>query len=325
MQTIDSLSDRTTVFKNPFRKVWVDSARMIATLPATPSVFSSRPSRVRFYAESSDLINWNPTNPASAFWTGPDEKDPAYAGGGGALPELYNLDAVAYESVMVGLFSWWNPGPAYDSSYGPGPDLVELGVGFSRDGFNWVRPTRGGGPNAFIPASNTAGTWNAFNTQSAVGRFLVVGDELWFYFSGRTLRKPSSGIGSTGLAVLRRDGFYSMDAGSTEGVLTTRTVRFSGDHLFVNVQDPQGTLRAEITDANGNVIAPFTKQNSLALSVDKTLQEVTWNGVSDLSSVANQLVKVRFYLTNGEFYSFCVSADASGASHGYVAAGGPGF
>jgi hypothetical protein len=324
MQTIDSLSDRTTVFKNPFRKVWVDSARMIATLPPTPSVFSSRPSRLRYYAESSDLINWNPTNPASAFWTGPDEKDPPYAGQGGALPELYNLDAVAYESVMVGLFSWFNPGPAF-GAYGPGPDLVELGVGFSRDGFHWVRPTRGGGPNAFIPATNTDGTWNAYNTQSAGGGFLVVGDELWFYFSGRTMRKPASGIGSTGLAVLRRDGFYSMDAGSAEGVLTTRTVRFSGAHLFVNVQDPQGRLQVEITDANGNVIAPFTRQNSVVLSVDKTLQEVTWNGVSDLSSLANQPVKVRFYLTNGELYSFWVSADASGASHGYVAAGGPGF
>jgi Concanavalin A-like lectin/glucanases superfamily/Chitobiase/beta-hexosaminidase C-terminal domain/Viral BACON domain len=325
VQTIDSLSDRTTVFRNPFRNVWVDSARMIAALPPTGSILSSRPSRLRFYSETSDFNTWNPANPSSAFWTGPDEKDPAYSGAGGALPELYNLDAVAYESVMVGLFSWWNPGPAYDSSYGPGPDLVELGVGFSRDGFNWARPTRGGGSNAFIPATNAAGTWNAFNTQSAGGGFLVVGDELWFYFSGRTLRKPSSGIGSTGLAVLRRDGFYSMDAGSTEGVLTTRTVRFSGDHLFVNVQDPQGSLQVEITDANGNVIAPFTRQNSVPLSVDKTLQEVTWNGVSDLSSVANQPVKVRFYLTNGELYSFWVSADASGASHGYVAAGGPGF
>jgi Concanavalin A-like lectin/glucanases superfamily/Chitobiase/beta-hexosaminidase C-terminal domain/Viral BACON domain len=325
VQTIDSLSDRTTVFRNPFRKVWVDSARMIASLPPTGSILASRPSRLRFYSETSDFNTWNPANPSSAFWTGPDEKDPPYSGAGGALPELYNLDAVAYESVMVGLFSWWNPGPAYDSSYGPGPDLVELGVGFSRDGFSWVRPTRGGGSNAFIPATNAAGTWNAFNTQSAGGGFLVVGDELWFYFSGRTLRKPSSGIGSTGLATLRRDGFYSMDAGSTEGVLTTRPIRFSSDHLFVNVQDPQGSLQAEITDASGNVIAPFTRQNSVALSVDKTLQEVTWNGVSDLSSIANQPVKVRFYLTNGALYSFWVSADASGASHGYVAAGGPGF
>jgi hypothetical protein len=323
-QTINSVSDRTTVFWNPFRKVWVDSARSSTTLPAigsTPSHYG----RVRYYSESPDRINWKPVNPLDAYWAGPDVNDPPYAGPGGALPELYNLDAIAYESVLVGLFSWFNPGPAYGSAYGPGPDLVELGVGFSRDGFNWVRPTRGGGPKAFIAATNIAGTWNAYNTQSTGGGFLVVGDELWFYFSGRTLQKPATGIGSTGLAVLRRDGFYSMDAGASEGVLITRPVRFSGKYLFVNVSDPQGALQVEVLDSSGNVIAPFARQNSVTLSVDKTLQQVTWNGVADLSTLSGRPVEFRFYLTNGALYSFWVSQDLSGASHGYVAAGGPGF
>jgi hypothetical protein len=323
-QTINSVSDRTTVFWNPFRKVWVDSARYNATLPATATA-PSHYGRVRYYSESPDLVNWFPANPLNAFWSGPDEKDPPYAGSGGALPELYNLDAVAYESVLVGLFSWFNPGPAYGPSYAAGPDLVELGVGFSRDGFNWVRPTRGGGANAFIPASNVPGTWNAYNTQSAGGGFLVVGDELWFYFSGRTLQKPASGVGSAGLAILRRDGFYSMDAGASEGVLTTRTVQFTGKYLFVNARDPQGALQVEVLDRNGNVIAPFSKQNCAVVSADTTLRQVSWNGVSDLSSLAGTPVQLRFYLTNGELYSFWVTGDASGASHGYVAAGGPGF
>jgi len=323
-QTINSVSDRTTVFWNPFRKVWVNSARARATLPAT-SKRQSRYSRIRYYSESSDLMNWTPVNPVDTFWTGPDEDDPPYAGPGGALPELYNLDAVPYESVMVGLFSWFNPGADYDSSYGPGPDLVELGVGFSRDGFNWVRPTRGGDRNAFIAATNVQGTWNAYNTQSSGGGFLVVGDELWFYFSGRSLRKPAVGGGSTGLAVLRRDGFWSMDAGATEGVLVTRPVRFSGKYLFVNVGAAHGSLRVEILDRAGKVIAPFTKENSAPLRVDKTLQQVTWKGVKSLSGLAGKPVEFRFYLTDGELYSFWVSRDLNGASHGYVAAGGPGF
>ena len=36
-------------------------------------------------------------------------------------------------------------------------------------------------------------------------------------------------------------------------------------------------------------------------------------------------VRFRFQLTNGSLYAFWVSPDATGASHGYVAAGGPGF
>ena len=32
-----------------------------------------------------------------------------------------------------------------------------------------------------------------------------------------------------------------------------------------------------------------------------------------------------FHLTSGKLYAFWVSPQANGASHGYVAAGGPGF
>ena len=320
---IESISDRTTLFWNPFRRVWVDSMRSSATLPAGITRPSYR-SRVRWYGESPDLVTWTPADFWSSYWTGPDENDPPYAGPGGAFPELYNLDAVAYESLLVGMFSWFHPGPDY-GDYNPGPTLVELGVGFSRDGFYWVRPTRGSASNAFIPASNAPGTWDAYNTQSAGGCFLVVGDELWFYFSGRDAKKPANGIGSTGLAMLRRDGFYSMDAGAAEGVLTTRPVTFSGSRLFVNVDDPNGQLKAEILDTAGNVIAPFSKANSIPMSANKTLQELNWTGVADLSSLAGRPVKFRFYLTSGRLYAFWVAPDSNGASRGYVAAGGPGF
>ena len=319
------LFDRTTLFWNPFRNTWVDSDKTYTTLPADPA----RPayvSRARNYLESPDLANWTPAQPlTSSFWTGPDVNDPPYVPGG-SYPELYNLDAVAYESLMVGLFSWFYPGIGDSDGEGlPGPDLVELGVGFSRDGFQWVRPTRGSGPGpdgAFIPASNIPGTWNMGNTQSAGGGFLVVGDELWFYFSGRTgLHSNPSAVGSTGLATLRRDGFYSMDAGSTSGFLTTRPLQFSGKYLFVNVKNPQGSLQVQVLNpSNGAVLA-----TSLPLSADKTLQQVTWNGLADLSGFANQPVQFRFTLTSGELFSFWVTANASGASNGYVAANGPGF
>jgi hypothetical protein len=36
-------------------------------------------------------------------------------------------------------------------------------------------------------------------------------------------------------------------------------------------------------------------------------------------------VRFRFHLSNGSLYSFWVSPDDSGASHGYIGAGGPGF
>jgi hypothetical protein len=313
-----ALSDRTTAFYNPFRGVWIDSARDGACFPAAPTRAAYCPSRERYYSESPDLQTWTPSDPQTSYWTGTDERDPTYPGTT-TIPELYNLDGVAYESLMVGMFSWFYPN---------NPSLVELGVGFSRDGFHWNRPTRGGGPsNAFIPATDTPNTWNGYNTQSAGGGFLVVGSQLYFYFSGRNSPHGSetpSTLRQTGLATLRRDGFYSMEAGATQGTLQTRPVKFSGSHLFVNVADPSGQLQVEVLDSNGNVIPGFAKANSTVITADTTHREVTWNG-GNAGSLAGRTVQLRFYLTNGALYSFWVSTSATGASNGYVGANGPGF
>jgi hypothetical protein len=115
-----------------------------------------------------------------------------------------------------------------------------------------------------------------------------------------------------------------MDAGSTQGTLVTHPLTFSGSHLFVNVNDTSGQLTVDVLDANGNVIPGFAASNCVPLSVNKTMQEVTWNGAS-IGSLAGQNVQFKFYLTNGELYSFWVTPSAQGASNGYVAAGGPGF
>ena len=308
--TLNSYSDRTTFFWNPFRRVWVESARDGAFLPAAPT----RPAtsmRIRTYTESRDLALWNPTNAGDSFWAAADEQDPPYSGNQAPFPELYNLDAVGYESLMVGLFSMYYP---------ENPDLVELNVGFSRDGFNWLRPTRGAGSNAFIPASNISGNWNGFNTQSAGGGFLVVGDELWFYFSARNT--PHSIIPtqfSTGLAKMRRDGFASMDAGAAEGTLTTRPITFQGNRLFVNVNNPAGTMHVDVLDSSGQIVA-----TSQAVSTNSTHQELQFGGAG-LQALAGQTVRFKFSLTNGELYSFWVSSSPSGSSNGFVAAGGPGF
>ena len=116
-----------------------------------------------------------------------------------------------------------------------------------------------------------------------------------------------------------------MDAGPEEGTLTTRPVRFSGRHLFVNVDDPKGELRVEVLNHSGQVVAPFTWQACPAVTADRTLQIIRWKNDQDLSSLVNQSGRFRFHLKNGRLYAFWVSPDLSSASRGYVAAGGPGF
>jgi hypothetical protein len=116
-----------------------------------------------------------------------------------------------------------------------------------------------------------------------------------------------------------------MDAGEKSGTLTTRPLTFSGRQLFVNLAAPHGELRVEILDEQNQVIAPFSAANCEPITADKTKQVVHWKNGGDLSAVAGKPVKFRFHLTNGKLYAFWVSPDGSGASNGYVAAGGPEF
>jgi hypothetical protein len=102
-------------------------------------------------------------------------------------------------------------------------------------------------------------------------------------------------------------------------------VRFRGRHCFVNIDAPKGDLRVEILDRDGKLIPPFTRGNCTSIRADRTAQRVQWKGAADLNAIAGQTVKFRFHLTNGKLYAFWVSPEANGASHGYIAAGGPGL
>jgi hypothetical protein len=335
--------DRTTFFKNSFRNVWVASLRDHDWTPPTssaadwaiskdlPEKYKSFIGRLRCYWESPEfeaMAKWPPAedlarNPgrkwqllAAPLWVMADRLDPRHTDLN-VQPELYNLDAVAYESLMLGLFAVW-PGNARDDQ-----KMNYLTVGYSRDGFHWSRPDR----RPFIAPTGKDGDWNHANIQSAGGLCLIVGDRLYIYFSARagtTGTRSASGT-SMGLATIRRDGFASMDADSTARSLTTRPVRFAGKRLFVNVDSTAGEMRVEVLDANNKVLKGYSADDCMPLRIDNTLAEVRWRSVKDLPEKSGQPVKFRFLLRNARLFAFWVSPDERGSSNGYVAAGGPGL
>lgn len=307
----DPVSDRTTVFYNAFRKTWV------ASLRAADNTIG----RFRRYHEAPSvegMLHWK----SAADWVSADELDPSREDlelrrvpeRPWDLPpsQLYNLDCIAYESVLLGLFSICR-----GHQIPPKPKINEVCVGYSRDGFHWSRPDR----RAFCPVAANENVWNSGNLQSSGGCCLIVGNKLHFYVGAVAYGKRFADPGNVGLATLRRDGFASMDAGEKAGTLTTRNVVFKDAQLFVNVECPQGELHVEMLDERGEVMAPFTAEKCESIRADKTLQMVKWKGAPDLSAIAGKAVKFRFHLTNGKLYAFWVSADESGASQGFPAAG----
>ena len=309
------VGDRSTVFYNPFRRAWIYSLR-------NPDW---KGPRQRYYWESRNLESdptWDLDKSPPRPWITADERDLPFPGT--TVPaQLYNLDAVAYESLLLGFFTILRGDVDNRTPVTPGrPKPNNVCIGYSRDGFHWSRPDR----NAFFDYTEENTAWNWGNVQSAGGGCLIVGDRLYFYVSGRRGANGTRDSGaSTGLAILRRDGFASMDGGARGGVLTTRPLRASGRYLFVNARCDGGELRVEVLDEDGIALPGFGAEACAPVRVDSTLHAVAWSGVSNLSALRDRKFRLRFHLREGSLFSFWLAPGEDGASGGYVAGGGPGF
>jgi hypothetical protein len=290
--------DYCSFFYNPFRSVWVYSVKR-----------DGPRGRCRYYAESPTFLTSNVFDRA-VYWCNADrldEQDPQAK----CSPQLYSLNAVAYESLMLGIFYIHLGPPNEICAKGKFPKITDLKLGFSRDGFHWDRPDR----RAFIAASRTEGTWDRAYLHSTAGICLIDGDRLLFpycAFSGIG-SDGSRGIyhgASVGLATLRRDGFASMDG---SGTLTTRPILFSGKHLFINAC---GSLHVEILDPTNASSAV----RSAVFTGDSTCQYLM-----DVSAYTGRPVRMRFHVAQGSLYAFWVSPSKTGASCGYLAAGRLGY
>lgn len=314
--------DRSTIFYDPFRQKWIYSLRNTGNVNKVPI------GRYRCYHESSDFIegaHWKAED--MKFWLGADRLDrpDPYIGD---KAQLYNLSAVAYESIMIAL-PQIHLGPSNERCRKAGiPKITDLKIAYSRDGFHWDRRDRG----VFIGSERSEGHWDRGYVQSTGGICNIVGDQLWFHyigFRGKPEQCPSeyefNGMhygGSTGMAVMRRDGFVSYDAAGREGVLTTCPVLFSGKELFVNAECE--SLLIEVLDKEGNVIEGLSATDCRPFKGNSTIAGIRWKN-GNLANVSGKPVRFRFLLKNGRLYSFWVSPDRNGASNGYNAAGGPGF
>lgn len=308
--------DNTTFFYNPFRKKWVYSMRTFSALDSRV--------RVRSYYETDDLFagkNWN--NEEISFWSRTDiydRPDPEL----GYYTQLYNLDAVAYESVMLGMYSVFMGPPNFVAERTGLPKLNDLKLGFSRDGFHFSR----GMYSNFLASSRKKGSWDYGYLHPANGICTVNGDKLHFYYSAFSGASPHFGShkysgGAVGVATLRRDGFAAMTAANTEGTLLTEKLAYQGKHFFVNADCSQGTLWVELLDAEGQPLPGFTRADCrIVRSVDSTKYEVTWQGQSNAAKWP-PVIRVRFGLKNAKLYSFWIADTPEGKSRGYLAAGSP--
>ena len=225
--------------------------------------------------------------------------------------DVYNMGAYRYESVYIGhpaMYHATGPVPNYPNT--DGFHLVQLVC--SRDLKTWQRL---GGRKPFIGLS-PLGT-GAYDRQQIIGPSdaVVRGDELWFYYTGLKYRatyewigeypggemRPLPGYepdrGAICLAVLRRDGFVSLDAGDETGTVETREFLLPSGELHVNADAHGGELAVEMLAGDGALLA-----SSPTLAADAADARVEWTGGN--GAAAGSEVSLRFSLRNTALYSY---------------------
>ena len=309
------MDDRSTMFYDPFTRNWVQSIRK----------WDNVNHRCRYFNQNPDfLISGKWSNESINPWLRADNLDV----GKFARAELYNFDAIAYESLMIGFHQILHGPPNHIGEQTGLPKLTELYLSTSRDGYHFHRPDR----TPFIDARREYDSWEYGYVESSAGMCLIVGDELWFYYSalaGNPNRitqdwriNGTYANGSVGLAKLRRDGFASMRAMYDGGQVQTRKLKFTGNKLFINANMSGSLLTAAVLDQEGHAIAGLTHEDCVGFEGNSTCTQVRWKN-ADLSGKGDQQVQLQFKYSRGDLFAFWITNDSQGRSGGYIAAGGP--
>lgn len=135
-----------------------------------------------------------------------------------------------------------------------------------------------------------------------------IADETWLYYGCQEGNHGAPVNYYIAVAKWRLNGFVSMDTDKAEGTMTTRPFLMNGDGILVNAETT-GSLKAELLDANGSVIAGYSLSDCDAITSNKDGVSValSWKGSKDLSALKGKTVSVRFVSTNTKLYSMQLS------------------
>ena len=243
--------------------------------------------------------------------------------------QVYNMGVFCYEGIYIGLPSMYHhtgkvppDWPGFKkmnlspyireavSKYGDytGFYNVQLVCSRTMELNSWRRV---GDRAPFIETSPLGA--GAYDLQTIIGPSNAVarGEELWFYYTGiKQYAFISSGgergyddycpdAGAICLAVLRRDGFVSLDAGRRQGAILTHPFTAPGRRLFVNVAAKKnGELRVEALGRRGGILTV-----SEPVRGDHVRAEVKWQrGV--FAGLKGREIRLRFTLRNAGFYAY---------------------
>ncbi len=254
--------------------------------------------RIVYRSESEDLRHWS--TPQLILKS--DEEDPP------AL-EIYSLQTFPYAGLYLGTIERMHCQP----------DKVDAELVYSEDTIQWHR-SRSRAP--FLPTGNSD-TWDCAWANVIPGSPILYRGSLLFYYGGRSSAHKTFyplHRGAIGLAVLRPDGFVSLQAANREGWVLTPPFDWPvGADLGVNA-DPRadlttypgsasGEVRVEVLNEEGEPIPGFSREACQPITFTThhetdQRKKIYWDDTRSLSVLGGRKIVLKFYLRDAHLFSF---------------------
>jgi len=262
---------------------------------------SVRQKRIGAITTSDDFLHWTPLQVTLT----PDAVDDQWVTNPDQRTEFYAMNGFPYGRSYLGVVPRFMIQrlilkPQKDQSSVDGPLEGQLIV--SRDGYDWHRlPDR----TPVIP-SGTTFDHSIMNIAAAP---LVVGDQIYFYYTGINTTHggptPPKRI-AVCLGRWRLDGFASLDAGAAGGFVETTPIERTGT-LEVNAAAAGGEVRIAVEDAAGNPLAGYAAADCVPLRGDEVRQRVRWAEHRELPAAG--AYRLRFEVRGAELFSYTIGGE----------------
>jgi hypothetical protein len=203
--------------------------------------------------------------------------------------------------------------------------IINTQVAVSRDGKNWLRPTR----EAFVP-NGPEGSFDSRMIFVAPGLVPAGNDRLALYYRGDNVPHPphpgvpdppeGSAVMATGRVLFKRDRIICIEGNRAAGTFATRPLIFEGRRLVVNVEPtgPNPRLEVEmigvgIKPAESKVRGKFMEDapcpgcsldESLPITTDELDGPVRWKTRAEVGDWAGKPVRLRFRIQSMRIFGF---------------------